>query len=336
MFLQLKLCQGNTGSRTFTITGKRSDGTAISLSKIQSFVRTVDGPKGDPGEDGVDGVGISGSATHVTFNKDGSTYDPASTSTVSLSAVGGTITSVTYTASSPAYMTISSAGNSGCTVTFSNNRSSAQVNASNSVTAAVTGTTSDGTTGVSFGSYVIPIGTSINGVDGGAGADGLRTVQGYLYYEKTTSGAPSAPAGNTYTFSTGLVSGTGIGTGVNVWTNSPRTQDPTSSNVHYIVRYYGIESAANSSTIAVSYSSVAQYTNFSEVVTFTNGTFQEGGTNITTIDGGNISTNTIKAAQLEISSSSATNSSMFFDGTNNRIDITDSGGNLRVRIGKLN
>lgn len=327
---------GNSGSRTFTLTGKRADGTAISLSKIQSFVRTVDGPKGDPGNDGVDGVGISGSATHVTFNKDGSTYDPTTTSTVSLSAVGGTITSVTYTASSPTYMTISGAGNSGCTVTFSNNRSSAQVNASNSVTAAVIGTTSDGTTGVSFGSYVIPIGTSINGADGGAGADGLRTVQGYLYYEKTTAGAPSAPSGNTYTFSTGLVSGTGIGTGVNTWTNSPRTQDPTSSNTHYIVRYYGIESAANSSIIAVSYSSVAQYTNFSEVVTFTNGTFQEGGTNITTIDGGNISTNTIKAAQLEISSSSATNSSMFFDGTNNRIDITDSGGNLRVRIGKLN
>ncbi|REK55394.1 MAG: hypothetical protein DWQ49_10545, partial [Bacteroidetes bacterium] len=256
------------------------------------------------------------------------------TSTISLSAFGGTITSVTYT-DNRGYLSTSSTSNSGCTATFSANRTKAQVEQANTVTAAVTGTTSDGTTGVSFGSITVDIPTVINGSDGGDGADALRTVHGYLYYEKTTSGTPSAPSGNTYTFSSGNVSGSGIGTGTNTWTNEPRTQDPTSSNTHYIVRYYGTEASAGASTVTVSYSSVSQYTNFSSVVTFSGGTFQDGGSNITAIDGGNITTDTIGASQLEISSSSSTSSSMFFDGTNNRIDIKDSGGNLRVRIGNL-
>ena len=45
--------------------------------------------------------------------------------------------------------------------------------------------------------------------DGNPGDDGLRTIQGYLFYEATGS-QPNAPSGNTYTFSSGLVSGSGI------------------------------------------------------------------------------------------------------------------------------
>ena len=134
------------------------------------------------------------------------------------------------------------------------------------------------------------------------GEPGLRTIQGYLYYE-STAGAPSAPSGNTYTFNSGLVSGTGIndnGT-TNVWKNSPNVQDPTSTNTHYIVRYYGTEAAASATTIAVTYSAnVSQHTNFDSVVTFSGGTgsFYEGATEITTIDGGNISTGTVTLDKL--------------------------------------
>ena len=143
-------------------------------------------------------------------------------------------------------------------------------------------------------SYVKFVGD--DGAPGDPGDDGLRTVQGYLYYEKTTAGAPSAPSGDTYTFATGDVSG---GTGetevlalsatsvVDKWTNEPRTQDPT-TNTHYTIRYSGTESSAGSSTITVTYSDVVQYTNFTGVVTFENGDFLEGGSTITTIDGGNI------------------------------------------------
>ena len=145
-----------------------------------------------------------------------------------LSAFGGTITSVTYTDNNRSGCSTGNASTSGCTATFTANRTQAQVEQANTVTAAVTGTTSDGTTGVSFGSITVDIPTVINGADEGDGEDALRTVHGYLYYEKTT-GAPSAPSGNEYSFSSGNVTGTGIGTGTNVWTNEPRTQDPTSS-----------------------------------------------------------------------------------------------------------
>ena len=166
---------------------------------------------------------------------------------------------------------------------------------------------------------------SIQGADGAAGADGtdgtdgaagLRTIQGYLYYEKTTSGAPSAPSGTTYTFSTGVVSGTGINDGgsTNVWRNSPTTQDAASSNFWWTVRYYGTESSAGSSTITVAYSNVVQLTNFSGVVTFSNGTFNDG-SDITTIDGGNI------AASSTITVGSEGN--ILLDGANNRIIVSD-------------
>jgi len=178
--------------------------------------------------------------------------------------------------------------------------------------------------------------------DGGNGDEGLRTVHGYLYYEKTTLGAPDEPSGNTYTFDTGLVTGTGIAninaSTTNIWTNLPSTQDPASSNTHYTIRYYGEEASANSSTVAVSYSGVVQYTNFDGVVTFSNGTFKNNnGVDITTIDGGNIDTGTISATQLAISNDASGTAGIFMDATENapRIDIRDSSNVLRVRIGKL-
>lgn len=153
----------------------------------------------------------------------------------------------------------------------------------------------------------VPIGIITSG-SGSAGAAGLRTIQGYLYYEKSSSPntPPSAPSGNTYTFGTGVVTGTGISTATNqpndVWLNSPNTTDATSSNVHYTVRYYGTESSAGSTTISVAYSSVVKHTSFTGVVTFSGGTFSEvGGSNITTIDGGNIDTGTITADKIKLS-----------------------------------
>ena len=142
--------------------------------------------------------------------------------------------------------------------------------------------------------------------------------------------------GNEYTFSTGLVGGTSIGTNVDQWTNAPRTQDPTSANVHYTVRYYGTESSANSNTINVSYSGVVQHTNFSGVVTFNNGTgrFEEGGTAVTTIDGGSIDTGTISANKLTIGNTTVDSSTRTLKLYSDALKIFDSG-NLRVKIGNL-
>jgi len=192
-------------------------------------------------------------------------------------------------------------------------------------------------------------------VQGPVGPDGLRSIQGYLYYEKSSSpnSAPAKPGTVTYTFSNGLISGTGIGTAVNTWTNEPRTHTATSANIHWAVRYYGTEASANASTISIptgQISSAVKSTVFTGVVTFNGGTLTDGTTsttpvqaagvaaavnaNSTTIDGGKLTTGSINATQLAISNNSGGSQGIFMDSTNNRIDIRD-GSALRVRIGQL-
>ena len=128
--------------------------------------------------------------------------------------------------------------------------------------------------------------------DGGTGSAGLRQVQGYLYYEKTTNTgvAPSTPGSTTYTFSTGDIDGGSGATEVlaladtsatDKWTNSPRTQDVGSTSSFWTVRYSGGESSAGASTCTVSYSTIVAQTAFTGVVTFSGGTtFQEDGSDI--------------------------------------------------------
>jgi len=208
--------------------------------------------------------------------------------------VGGTdvTTSCTFSVVSETGVDVSINGSSGVYSVSSMSANQGTATFQAVIPAATAGTSSNVTITAEYS-----ISKSIAGANGGDGDPGLRTIQGYLYYEKTTAGAPTAPSGNTYTFSTGLVSGTGIndsGT-TNVWKNSPNTQDATSSNKYYTVRYYGTEAAAEDTTISVNYSSVVQQTDFSGVVTFSGGTFQDGGTDITTIDGGNITTGSITA-----------------------------------------
>ena len=131
-----------------------------------------------------------------------------------------------------------------------------------------------------------------------------------MYYESTGTTAPAAPSGTTY-YITGSNAGTVQGTGINdsgstnVWKNSPNTQDATSSNTFWIIRYSGIEqSGSTTNTITVTYSSNVgiKQTSFEGVVTFVGGTFKHdvgsGISNITTIDGGNIDTGTITANQI--------------------------------------
>ena len=183
------------------------------------------------------------------------------------------------------------------------------------------------------------------GDPGDPGAPGLRTAQGYLYYE-STGAAPSAPAGTLYTWSSGLISGTGIGTGLNIWTNSARPQDAASTNTYYALPYIVLEQTAQSITTNASYGTVSVHTNFQGVVSFSGSNLVAGATvydpavvvnaGTTTINGGKITTGSIDAQQLTISANSAgQNSSIYFDGTNNRIDIRDSTGTLRVRLGNL-
>ena len=189
-------------------------------------------------------------------------------------------------------------------------------------------------------------------VPGPIGPDGLRTIQGYLYYEKTTANNPPSPAVNVYNFSSGDITDGGSGTSrvldsgtTNVWKNSPNTQDATSSNTYYTVRYYGTEAAAESSTITVAYSAIVQHTVFTGVVTFSGGTLTDGTTsttpvqaagvaaavnaNSTTIDGGKITTNSIDANRLSIGEEDRTASRLLLLSDSLKIF---SGNTLRVHL----
>ena len=271
-------------------------------------------------------IQLSHGAINFFFDSDGDLDPAGSNQDVTVSA---TLQNLSGT---PTFSIVEADGSSQSDVTFTTgatslSASSATVDASSASSSTspklLKVTITD--TGETF-TRQVPIGIITSG-SGSAGAAGLRTIQGYLYYEKSSSpnSAPSAPSGNTYTFGTGVVTGTGISTATNqpndVWLNSPNTTDATSSNVHYTVRYYGTESSAGSTTISVAYSSVVKHTSFTGVVTFSGGTFSEvGGSNITTIDGGNIDTGTITADKIKLSGSGS-------------LAITSLAGNLPISQG---
>jgi len=219
------------------------------------------------------------------------------------------------------------------------------------ITFTVIGKRLDGTSFPSF--TVVQAFSKVNAgasstVPGPTGPDGLRTVQGYIYYEKTTSGAPLLGGTGTYSFASGGL--TGLSTGVNTWTNEPRPQVPTSTNTHYTAKYYGTESSAGSSTINVNFSSVVQHTNFTGVVTFSSGTTitdgsntltpidpaavqsHIGGANVTTIDGGNIDTGTVTADRLQVGERNLTTSRLLL--LDDSLKIFE-GTTLRVHLGNL-
>jgi len=163
---------------------------------------------------------------------------------------------------------------------------------------------------------VFAVTSGTQGPPGNTGSAGLKQVQGYLYYEKTsnTGVAPSTPGSTTYTFATGDIDGGSGATEVlaladtsatDKWTNAPRTQDVGSTSSFWTVRYTGGQSSSGDATCTVTYSSIVKQTAFTGVVTFSGGTFSEDGSSITTIDGANISTGTIAADRIKLSGSGA-------------------------------
>ena len=276
--------------------------------------------KVNAGEDGEDPVIYQLVTDTNAITKSGSTFSPSSVTVEVRKIVGTSNTAVT---SSLEGVTIRAYRDNNAQFTSSNTGSL-------SVSSSVFGTstkqlrfevTASNNASTVHDEETVPI-----IVDGAEGAAGLRTVTGYLYYKKVGSGhatAPSSPSGNTYTFSTGLVTGSGINAGVtqasNQWQNQPQVLDPTNSGNEtiWVVRYYGQEGSSGATSITVSYSTtVVPYANFTGVVTFSSGTQLEdnqgnsispvtssqldgtSGVTQTTIDGANISTGTLRADKI--------------------------------------
>lgn len=220
----------------------------------------------------------------------------------------------------------------------------------------IAGTTGTGPVWTTFGSK--PAGSSIwtwqkpVRVSGEAGLP-LRNATGFLYYGTAQASAPSAPSASGYSFSTGSFSSVSSG-----WATTFTAPSPNNGVSLWAVRYSVQETEYNGAQ-TVTISSPFTHQNFDGLVTFTNNQYVTSTTatniantaantavnnaagnyatntlsNVTTIDGGKITTNSIVATQLQIGNvqGGATSYIKLF---NNKIEVFD-GGVRRVVIGNL-
>ena len=348
------------GSNSSTILARDT----IAFLGLRAVVDGVDGDPGAPGSDGLDALTIilsneahtlpTTNTGTVTYTGSGTTirlyegttelpYVPGTTANGQwkVTAVGTDVTPGTLT-DSGSYLTVG-------------NHSAMTANTA-VVTYTITGKRANGT-GISL-VKVQSLSKSIEGDDGAPGlpgdpgdpgATGPRTATGYVYYQLSSATEPSAPTATSYSFSTGAFSGLTTN-----WDEPAPTFAAGNANKYWYAPYTVAE-ATFGGTQTITFGTVRQGIGFSGLVTFSGTNLTDGSStynpatvvnaNTTTIDGGKITTDTITANQiaanavtaseLQISSSSSTASSMFFDGANNRIDIKDSTGTLRVRIGNL-
>jgi predicted phage tail protein len=165
---------------------------------------------------------------------------------------------------------------------------------------------------VENGTDGLPGATGPTGPTGPDGDPGLRRAEGYLYYQ--SAGTPATTPSGIYTWSTGAVSGTNIGTGSTQWNTVPPQMAAGASAQYYVRRWKALETTANSTSTGLSIDPATLGHNFAGVVTFSSGTLTDGSSsfdpttklgsgqaaadinsNVTTIDGGKITANSITA-----------------------------------------
>ena len=134
------------------------------------------------------------------------------------------------------------------------------------------------------------------------GPTGPRTASAVLYYQTSSSSAPSAPTASSYNFSTGL-----FGSHTSGWAEEAPTFAAGNANKYWYVRITVAE-ATFGGTQNISIGNVIQGIGFSGLVTFTgnqavgdgNQSLSFGAQGTTTIDGGRITTGTIDAQRLNV------------------------------------
>ena len=324
----------NTTSSTYTYTPQASHSNMPDKVEVQiregsssSTVLardqlTMSGVK--PGTDGTDGTdGLT-----VIVSNEAHTLPTTNTGTVTYTGSGTTVrvyegsTELLYDgfgvsasrwtlSTSASSITAGSVTDSGNYATIGNHSNMTADNAS--VTINITGKRADGTSfsiskfqTLSKSKQGDDGADGANGADGADGADGLRRTEGYVYYNTATSSAPSGPGSGTYYWSTGTITGMNSG-----WQQSPPEMGAGASGKYYYSRYTVAQTSATQTTNSVSFGSPTLGHNFTGLVTFSSGTFQEDGSDITTIDGGNITTGTVSLDAIDTNTSLSTGSHDF-------------------------
>ena len=177
-----------------------------------------------------------------------------------------------------------------------------------------------------------------NGATGATGSPAPRFVSRRVYIS-SAAGTPSSPSA-TLTWSTLALSG--ITTG---WSETAPTAIATSTTLVYFSDFLFVDTTGAGTTSAVTGGTPKEGISFSGLVTFNSGDFALDGSTITSIDGGNIATDTITADKMNVTSLdaiSATLGTFKSAATGQRIEIKDdvikvydSSNTVRVKIGNL-
>lgn len=205
--------------------------------------------------------------------------------------------------------------------------------------ATIAGASGTGALWTSFGTrlagsttYTWQVATRVQGEAGNP----LRNASGFLYYSIAQPSAPNTPSASGFNFATGaFASITDPDSGT--WATTFNVPSETTTAM-WAVRYSVQETVfGGAQTIVISAPFTHQ--NFNGLVTFTNATDTFATKtlgNVTTIDGGKITTGSLSANTLNIGSNNNNTASnrIVIDGTNNNIKVF-SGGLVRVIIGNL-
>ena len=175
-----------------------------------------------------------------------------------------------------------------------------------------------------------------DGAPGSPGDAGKQVASGQVYYQLSSSSAPSTPSATSYTFSTGAFSGLTTN-----WSTSPPTFEAGNANKYWFSTFTVEETTAGGGTGTPSFTASSQGFGFSGLVTFSGTELTDGtstynpasviNNNVTTVNGGKITTNSITANTLTLGNTTGNDRMKLYD---DGIDIY-SGGVLRVRIGNL-
>ena len=337
-----------------------SGATVVSGTGVNGVngVNGINGVDGDPGINGVDGVnGNNGNNTAIVSiyrtSTSGTTAPTRPTNSTTWTFATATLTapnnSWTQTASSVpqgSFLWVSQAAavSAGATDTIAASEWSAPVAVSAAGVNGVNGVNGvdgdpgiNGINGVDGDPGVNGI-NGINGVDGDPGVNGINGVNGnpgprYAQVRVYRSAA-SLPAAPTATITWSNLAISNLTTG---WSTTEPTIPATGSNVVYTSTLLFLDATGAAATTNDTGTAPARTINFDGLVTFSNGDFSaDGGTTaITTIDGGNITTDTINLNSL--TAATATSGATVVNANGVAIYSGAAGSRvLRVAIGDIN
>jgi len=182
------------------------------------------------------------------------------------------------------------------------------------------------------------------------GDDGIIQTEGYVYYNTASPSAPTSPGTSaTYTWATGAITGMNSG-----WQQTPPQMTAGSNGQFWYARYFVNQSAATDTTSTPTFGTVSAGHNFTGLVTFQSGSLTDGtstfnpttkvsiggaaydiNTNITTIDGGQITSGSITALQIQADTITAnkltnSNTNTSYNSGNNIFSIGNTGNTVDV------